>query len=67
MSATSSKSQVERHESVRASVTFPKETYSALEQIASEKRVSLAWVVREAAERYVSERWPLLENVNPQA
>lgn len=44
---------------VRASISFPHELYETLEGIAKEKKVSLAWVVREAAERYVSEKWPL--------
>ncbi len=44
----------------RASVSFPPELYAMLEQIAREKKVSVAWVVREAAETYVSGQWPLL-------
>jgi metal-responsive CopG/Arc/MetJ family transcriptional regulator len=43
----------------RASVSFPPELYATLERIAKEKKVSVAWVVREAAEAYVSEQWPL--------
>ena len=43
----------------RASVSFPPELYETLEAIAREKKVSLAWIVREAAERYVAEQWPL--------
>lgn len=46
--------------SVRASVSFPPELYRTLEEIAKQKRVSLAWVVRDAAEQYVSGKWPLL-------
>lgn len=46
---------------VRASVTFPRELYETLEQIAHDKKVSVAWVVREAAETYVADRWPLLD------
>jgi predicted DNA-binding protein len=45
--------------SPRASVTFPPEVYSSLETIANRKKVSIAWVIREAAERYVSDQWPL--------
>ncbi len=45
----------------RASVSFPTDTYTELERIAAAKKVSLAWVVREAAERYVADQWPLLE------
>lgn len=47
-------------EVMRASVTFPANVYAELEKIAESKRVSLAWVVREAAEKYVVDQWPLL-------
>lgn len=39
---------------VRASISFPTEIYQNLREIAEEKKVSLAWVVRDAAERYVA-------------
>lgn len=45
---------------VRASITFPSDVYETLEIIAREKKVSLAWVVREAAEKYIADKWPLL-------
>ncbi len=45
---------------VRASISFPAEVYKALEDIAKEKKVSVAWIVRDAAEQYASQRWPLL-------
>lgn len=45
----------------RASVTFPSDLYRTIEQIAKQKRVSVAWVVRDAAEKYVADQWPLLE------
>jgi len=38
---------------VRASISFPADIYQTLEGLAKQKKVSLAWVVREAAERYV--------------
>ncbi len=41
---------------LRASVTFPPDLYRVLEQLAKEKKVSLAWVVRDAAENYVAEK-----------
>lgn len=44
---------------VRASISFPPDIYETLEIIAKEKKVSLAWVVREAAERYIDDKWPL--------
>jgi predicted DNA-binding protein len=44
---------------VRATISFPPKVYEILEEIAKQKKVSLAWVVREAAEQYLSEKWPL--------
>ncbi len=44
---------------VRASISFPPDVYETLELIAKKKKVSLAWVVREAAEHYIGEKWPL--------
>ena len=43
----------------RASVSFPAEQYATLERIAHEKKVSVAWIVRDAAEKYVGDQWPL--------
>ena len=45
--------------SVRATISFPREIYRTLEDIAHQKKVSLAWVVREASEQYIAEKWPL--------
>ena len=45
--------------SVRASISFPPNLYETLEEIAAQKKVSLAWVVRGAAEKYVADQWPL--------
>jgi metal-responsive CopG/Arc/MetJ family transcriptional regulator len=39
---------------VRASISFPPDLYETLEEIAKQKKVSLAWVVRDAAEKYVA-------------
>ena len=47
--------------SVRASISFPPDLYETLEEIAREKKVSLAWVVRDAVERHVTEQEPLSE------
>ena len=44
---------------IRASVSFPREVYETLEKIAKEKKVSLAWVVRDATEKYIADKWPL--------
>ncbi len=45
--------------SPRTSVTFSHEIYASLERIAKKKKVSIAWVVREAAEKYVADELPL--------
>ena len=44
----------------RTSVTLPAELHHELEAIAKQKKVSLAWVIRDAAELYVRDKWPLL-------
>lgn len=44
---------------MRTSVTLPSTVYQSLEDIAKRKKVSLAWVLRDAAERYVSDEFPL--------
>jgi metal-responsive CopG/Arc/MetJ family transcriptional regulator len=38
---------------VRSSISFPQDIYTDLEKIAYEKKVSLAWVVRDAVEIYL--------------
>jgi hypothetical protein len=49
--------------SVRASISFPREVYQTLEEIARLKKVSLSWVVRDAAEKYVADKWPLFKGL----
>jgi len=39
---------------VRASISFPPDLYETLRELAKQKKVSLAWVVRDAAEKYVA-------------
>ena len=60
MSKGQQRSEVSAEGSVRATISFPSELYKTLEGIAREKKVSLAWVVREAAEQYIADKWPLL-------
>jgi predicted transcriptional regulator len=43
----------------RASVSLSPEVYKTLEQIAQEKKVSVAWVIREAVDKYLADKWPL--------
>ena len=40
-------------------MTFPPETYAELERLSKEKRVSIAWVVREATAKYIADQYPL--------
>jgi hypothetical protein len=58
-SADRDKGKPENLPAIRASISFPPDVYETLEVIAKEKKVSLAWVVREAAEKYIADRWPL--------
>ena len=45
--------------SVRATISFAPDSYATLEEIAKQKKVSLAWVVRDAVDNYIDARWPL--------
>ena len=51
------KSVPTKNASVRATISFPPDLHKTLEEIAQEKKVSLAWVVRDAAEQYVKRKW----------
>ena len=59
MSAEMARERAVSTGTVRASVSFPKDQYEVLERIAKEKKVSVAWVVRDAVDTYLAERWPL--------
>lgn len=43
----------------RVSVTLPRDVHDTLERIAREKKVSVAWVMRDATEKYIADKWPL--------
>jgi predicted transcriptional regulator len=45
----------------RVSVSLSPEVHATLEQIAQEKKVSVAWVMRDAAEQYIADKWPLFK------
>lgn len=57
--AVTAKQHTSSKEGTRASVTFPADLYAELERIAEEKKVSVAWVVRDAVEKYVEAQYPL--------
>lgn len=43
----------------RVSVSLPPDIAQTLQDIAKQKKVSVAWVMRDAAEKYIAEQWPL--------
>jgi metal-responsive CopG/Arc/MetJ family transcriptional regulator len=56
-----SQAKTQSRAAVRATISFPRELYDTLGEIAKRNKVSLAWVVREAAEHYLGEKWPLFK------
>lgn len=46
---------------VRMSVSLPRDLHDILARLADRKRVSVAWVIRDAAEKYVGDQWPLFK------
>ena len=47
--------------SIRTSVSLPRELHETLARLAKGKKVSVAWVIRDATEKYVGEQWPLFQ------
>lgn len=45
--------------SVRSTVSIPADQHEELQRIADRKKVSLAWVVRDAIEQYLAAESPL--------
>lgn len=50
------RTKVQPAPAVRASISFPPDLYQTLEDIAKQKKVSLAWVIREASEKYIADQ-----------
>ena len=46
----------------RTSVTLPDDVQKTLELIAKDKKVSVAWVIRDAVDKYLADRWPLFSH-----
>lgn len=44
----------------RASASLPPALYNTLQDLAKQKKVSVAWVIRDAIEKYLADQWPLL-------
>jgi predicted transcriptional regulator len=51
--------RIDQTPSIRATISIPGETYQVVEALAEQKKVSFAWVVRDALDKYVAEQWPL--------
>ncbi len=47
--------------SVRATISFSPDLYQTLEVLAKQKKVSLAWIVRDATEKYIADQRPAAE------
>ncbi|MDE2926822.1 MAG: ribbon-helix-helix domain-containing protein [Acidobacteriota bacterium] len=54
-------SSTERH-TRRLSITLTREQYRELERVARHKRVSRAWVVRDAVDQYLEAQMPLFSS-----
>lgn len=48
-----------RESGVRLSTTFRRDVYEELNRLATRKRVSVAWVIRDAVDRYLESEMPL--------
>lgn len=59
--STKSRTPTEQQKTVRTSVSLPPDLHETLERMAKGKKVSVAWVIRDAAEKYVNAQWPLLQ------
>lgn len=51
--------------SARATASLPPDIYQTLQDIAKQKKVSVAWVIRDATEKYIADQWPLLTPSGP--
>jgi hypothetical protein len=51
-------------DTTRASVSLASADYEQIARIASQKKVSIAWVIREAVEVYLESKAPLLSTKN---
>jgi len=58
MVAKRQRRKVRRGVQPRVSVTFPPELYSILVELAKRRKVSVAWIVRDAADQYVAAQPP---------
>lgn len=65
MSAKRGRKPTDKPRAVRVTASLPPEICETLQGIAKQKKVSVAWVIRDAAEKYVADQWPLLDRKQP--
>jgi predicted transcriptional regulator len=56
--------RIHQPRSARATVSIAPDTYQTIQAIAKQKKVSTAWVIRDAVDKYVAEQWPLLQRTS---
>jgi predicted DNA-binding protein len=56
MQVTETIMRTSKRKSIRTSTSIPQEHYEQLENIAQENKVSVAWVVRDAIDKYLQNR-----------
>lgn len=55
--------QKEEKKATRVTVSLPTESYETVVRMAKSKKVSTAWIVRDAVEKYLTADIPLLSNL----
>jgi metal-responsive CopG/Arc/MetJ family transcriptional regulator len=55
----SDRASLKRQKTVRTTVSLPTDNYRELERLAERKKVSIAWVIREAVDNYLAQQSPL--------
>jgi len=48
--------------SVRTTVSIPAIAYEEVERLAEQKKVSVAWIVRDAVDQYLAQHQPLFQS-----
>jgi predicted transcriptional regulator len=66
MKSTKKSSRAKRGRMPRTTVSFPAEIQAQLERLAKQKKVSVAWIVRDAVERYILSETPLFKAIDEQ-
>jgi metal-responsive CopG/Arc/MetJ family transcriptional regulator len=59
--AVMAKKPDENLKTIRSTVSIPVDQYEEIQRIANKKRVSVAWVIRDAIEHYLSADAPLFD------